>query len=72
MVLARACGVGSFSDEGGGMMLTMSEIRLDKQVGRAAISDLETELDEVIKSLEEAAQEIEKLAWEKEEGKPSN
>jgi hypothetical protein len=53
-------------------MLTMSEIRLGKQVGPAARSDLETELDEVIKSLEEAAQEIEKLAWEKEDGKASS
>jgi hypothetical protein len=32
-------------------------------------SELERELVEVIKSLEEAAQEIEKLVWDKEEKK---
>jgi len=53
-------------------MLHMSEMRSGKQVGATARSELETELDEVIKSLEEAAQEIEKLAWEKEEGKASS
>lgn len=53
-------------------MLQMNEIRLGKGDGIKAKSELETELDEVIKSLEEAAQEIEKLAWEKEEPAHAN
>jgi hypothetical protein len=53
-------------------MLHMSEIRLGKPAGAPARSELENELDDVIKSLEEAAQEIEKLVWEKDEGKPSS
>jgi len=53
-------------------MLHKGEIRFSKGAGIKAGSELETELDEVIKSLEEAAQEIEKLAWEKEERAPAN
>lgn len=53
-------------------MLQTNEIRLSEGDNVRARSELETELDEVIKSLEEAAQEIEKLAWEKEEPAPAN
>jgi molybdenum-dependent DNA-binding transcriptional regulator ModE len=53
-------------------MLEMNEIRLGKGGNIRARSELETELDEVIESLEEAAKEIEKLAWENEEQAPAN
>jgi len=45
------------------------EIALCPNSERCTGSELERELVEVIKSLEEAAQEIEKLVWDKEEKK---
>ena len=47
-------------------MVIINETKSSKQTGAAAKSDLETQLDEVIKSLEEAAREIEELIREKE------
>jgi hypothetical protein len=58
--------------KGGGEMSNMGEITLGRGDNITARPELETELDEVIKSLEEAAQEIEKLSWEKEESTPAN
>jgi hypothetical protein len=71
-VFAKAYEVARFCDELGGRMLTVSEIKSCKQVGATARSELETQLDEVIKSLEEAAREIEELIWETEGSAPAN
>ena len=53
-------------------MLHTNEIKFGRGDNITARAELETELDEVIKSLEEAAKEIEKLAWETEESTTAN